>query len=315
MPVGIKRIGIYNQQNIRVGDIAPGNLRKDKGKKLYSFGILADVHMQYPTAPEDFQTALTYLNQNADFVCICGDLTTNGTAGELAEYKQHVDTYAKIPVYAVAGNHEGRNASIQEILETYTGKPLYYQFCCGDDVFLMLGVKSNEAGTLFAEGELQWLYEALEANRSKRCFLFQHVRPDDGCGNALGIYTYDIWGGQEQEIFENLLRNYPNVVFFHGHSHLKFGMQQYRTSANIDRLYGCWSVHVPSVSVPRDTGSSVNPSLIDVYAQSEGYIVDVYETGIHLRGRDFVGGTFLPIASYWLDTPIQTVAPGNHSVV
>lgn len=284
---------------------------KDKGRRLYSFGILSDVHMQYETAPEDFQTALTYLNRNADFICICGDLTTNGTAGELAEYKQYADTYAKIPVYTISGNHEGRNPSILEILESYTGKPLYYSFTYGSDVFIMAGVKSDEAGTLFAEGELQWLYETLEANRDKRCFLFQHVRPDDGCGNALGIYTHDIWGGTEQGVFENLLQHYPNVVFFHGHSHLRFSLQQYQDSANIDRQRGCWSVHIPSISAPRDTSGSVNPSILDVYSQSEGYVADVYESGIHLRGRDFVGKKFLPMASYWLDTSLQPVAPGT----
>jgi len=41
-------------------------------------------------------------------------------------------------------------------------------------------------------------------------------------------------------------------------------------------------------------------------------VVDVYENGIHLRGRDFVKGEFLPIASYWLDTTVQTVAAGTY---
>lgn len=44
-----------------------------------------------------------------------------------------------------------------------------------------------------------------------------------------------------------------------------------------------------------------------IYADSEGYIVDVYEDGIYLRGRDFVKGEFIPIASYWLDTTIKEI--------
>ena len=51
---------------------------------------------------------------------------------------------------------------------------------------------------------------------------------------------------------------------------------------------------------------------MDIYADSEGYVVDVYKDGIHLRGRDFVKGEFLPIASYWLDTTLQTVEAGSY---
>jgi hypothetical protein len=50
-----------------------------------------------------------------------------------------------------------------------------------------------------------------------------------------------------------------------------------------------------------------------IHADSEGYVVDVYENGIHLRGRDFVKGEFLPIASYWLDTTLQTIPAGTYT--
>ena len=71
------------------------------GNKLYSFGAISDVHLQYDTAKSDFQRALTYLNSNVDFICIAGDLTANGTDAELTAYKNYVDTYSTVPVYAV----------------------------------------------------------------------------------------------------------------------------------------------------------------------------------------------------------------------
>lgn len=45
----------------------------------------------------------------------------------------------------------------------------------------------------------------------------------------------------------------------------------------------------------------------ELNAESEGYVVDVYEKYIVLRGRDFVKGEFLPIATYCLDTTLQTI--------
>lgn len=311
----VRRIGIYDSNGNRVGQIPLGSLTPPTyGKRLYSYGVLSDIHIGESTADMDFQTALTYLNEHANFVCISGDLAHTGTESQRTTYKSIVDNYSNIPVYAISGNHDGDYvANLESVISSYTGQPLYYSITKDNDVFIFVGNATGSGGQLFTKAELQWLYNTLEANRNKRCFLFQHVRPDDGCGNALGIYTYDIWGGTESRVFESLLRHYKNIVFFHGHSHLKFYLQKYSDVANIEKNFGCWSVHVPSLAVPRDTSSVVNPSRVDVYAESEGYVVDVYENGIHLRGRDFVKGEFLPIASYWLDTTLQTVAAGGYS--
>lgn len=319
-----RRIGIYDSNGNRVGQIPLGSLTPPTmGQKKYSFGALADVHYQYNTAQADFQRALTYLNETEDveFVCIAGDLTEAGTAEELAQYKQCVDTYSpNTPVYAITGNHEGRSKSIATDFQTYTGKPLYYSFEHNGDVFIMVGCQPTNdsggwpvSGSLFSKAELQWLYETLEANRNKRCFVFQHVRPQDGCGNTFGIYNVDIWGGTEQLVFESLMSHYKNAHHFHGHSHLKFYLQYGADIANIDHIFGGWSIHIPSLAVPRDGDPSGASSRVEIYADSEGYVVDVYENGIHLRGRDFVKGEFLPIASYWLDTTLQTIPAGTYA--
>lgn len=312
---GVRRIGIYNSQGNRVGQIPLGTLTPPPvGKRLYSFGALSDIHVGDLTSSEDFQIALEYLSKETDFICISGDMIHNNNTDQPVEYKRIVDTYATVPVYACAGNHDaGYFYPIENNIASYTGYPLYYSVTHGEDVFIFVGNATANDGQLFTKAELQWLYETLEANRNKRCFLFQHVRPQDGCGNTLGLYTYDIWGGTEQTVFESLLRHYPNIVFFHGHSHLKFDLQQYSDIANLDKQFGCWSVHIPSLSVPRGVSSLLNPSLTYLTAESEGYVVDVYDNGVHLRGRNFVNEEFLPIASYWLDTTLQTIPEGTYT--
>lgn len=310
-----RRIGIYNSKGNRVGFVPLGTLTPpDLGKRLYSFGILSDIHIGENTADTDFQKALTFFNKQVDFVCISGDLVHSGTDAQIASYQSIIDAYSEIPVYACSGNHDAVYVpNIETAITSYTGQPLYYSMTQDEDVFIFVGTASSVEGELFTKAELQWLYETLEANRNKRCLLFQHVRPEDGCGNALGIYKVDLWGGTEQTVFESLLRHYPNVVFFHGHSHLKLYLQKYNPAANIDRHFGCWSVHVPSLAVPRDTVSIVDPAIVNAHADAEGYVADVYENGIHLRGRDFSRNKYLPIASYWLDTPRKTVAANTFS--
>lgn len=317
-PLNATKIGIYNGDT-RVGKIELGNLKKSNlGNKLYSFGAISDIHLQYDTAQSDFQKALTYLdnNENVVFTCVCGDLTVNGTTANLQDYKNYVDTYSpNTPVYATTGNHECyQNLDFDTVLPTYTGHPVYYSFTQGDDVFIFVGLYTDKNGQLFRTEELQWLYETLETNRNKRCFVFEHVRPQDTCGNAYGIYSYDIWGGTEQIIFESMMSHYTNVILFHGHSHLKFNLQTKDNKANYEHdLFGIHSIHIPSLAVPRTGDASGASSKKDIYADSEGYVVDVYENVVILRGRDFVNEKFLPIATYCLDTTLKTIEAGTYT--
>ncbi len=317
-PIGVKKIGVYNQKGRRLFGIMLDNLAlpAKRGAKQYSFGALADVHVQYDTAQADFQTALKYLNETEDveFTCICGDLTVNGTDAELTQYKSYVDSYSPdTPVYAVFGNHDIYQG-LYNNTQKYTGQPLYYTFTQGEDVFIMVGIIAGYYGTdtpsMFAQGTLQWLQEQLEANRNKRCFLFEHILSANGCGDALNVYPHTKLSGNDARVFESLLSHYKNAIWLHGHSHFKFYLQYANDMANIDKVLGTWSIHIPSLAVPRDVAGS---SYSTIYAESEGYVVDVYENGIHLRGRDFVKGEFLPIASYWLDTTLQTVAAGTYT--
>ena len=313
------KIAVYNSKGEKIVNIPLGGLKlpTNRGNKLYSFGALSDIHYQSDTAPEDFHRALTYLNETEDvaFTCICGDLTNNGTAEELTAYKNAVQTYSpNTPVYAIMGNHDVR-ANLMDSIQTYTGQPLYYSIAHGNDVFIFVGNVADWTTNVLSTAELQWLYETLEANRNKRCFVFEHIRPTNGCGNALGLYVRDgiiDWGGTCGTVFESLLSHYKNTVFFHGHSHLKFYLQKYDELANYDNIRCGHSVHIPSLSVPRDDTDG-DGSAEQIYADSEGYVVDVYENGIHLKGRDFIKGEFLPIASYWLDTTLQTIEAGTYT--
>ncbi|MCR4803678.1 MAG: metallophosphoesterase [Lachnospiraceae bacterium] len=316
-PTNADKIGVYNSSNEKVIDIdIPSSCKLDitaLGTKLYSFGCISDVHITSPTAQEDYRIALQYFAQEqVDFITICGDLTQNGTTEELSTWVNFTNNYhGNVPVYAMTGNHEGRNSDIESIISTYTGHPLYYEFTQGNDVFIMFGCKADTTGILFTEAGLKWLYEKLENHRNQRVFLLQHVRPDDASGNAFGIYGSDIWSGDEQLLFEAFLRHYTNVTLFHGHSHLKFYLQYGSSTANYDTVFGINSIHIPSLSVPRDGDASGASSATYIYADSEGYIVDVYETAIVLKGRDFADSKFLPIALYKIDTPLTTIAQGT----
>lgn len=315
-PYNATKIGVYNaKNNKRLGGFGLQHLRTPLfGGKLYSFGALSDIHLQYSTAQADFQRALTYLNETEDveFTCICGDLTDDGEDADFATYKTYVNTYSpNTPVYECAGNHDAWNRVIPfDRLKPYTGHDLYYTFTQGSDLFIMFGTQhydnDGNAYTPFSQASLQWLYETLEANRNKRVFLFQHYLRFDGSGKPYPeAPTGDAlrYGGNGS-VFKALTEHYKNVIWFHGHSHTKFDCQEDCSYANYDRLHGCHSVHIPSLAAPKDYE---NNAYVAKYAESEGYVVDVYANHIVLRGRDFVKGEFLPIAQYCIDTTPQTI--------
>jgi predicted phosphodiesterase len=343
-PCNITKIGVYNDTNDRIATIPTRGLTMpDVGEKLYSFGCISDVHLQYDTAKEDFIRALQFLNndegEDVKFTCICGDLTVNGTSAELSEYQEHINTYSPdTPVYGIAGNHESYSTTItSDLLISTIGLPLYYtvsskpqsesiadgmnihnENIAEDDIFIMVGTtKKNSSSTesMFKDGELQWLYETLEENRNKRCFLFEHCRPvkidestniDQCSGNVNGIYQGNIWGTKETDIFESLLKHYHNIIFFHGHSHIKYNFQTKDNIANYDNYFGCHSIHISSMAVPRIGASTV------IWAESEGYVADVYKNHLVLKGRDFATEEFLPIATYCLDTTIQDIEANTY---
>jgi hypothetical protein len=323
------QIGVYSKDGKKKGHIPLGSLvlPNDLGKKLYSFGALSDIHLYAGDADADFQRALTYFTQTekVDFTCICGDLTNFGRVDEYQHYKAMVDAYSpNTPVYAISGNHDATDAYepqggtpaltlTYDGITPYTGKPLYYTFSQGNDLFVMMGMRRWDYGYVnddpFSVEELQWLYDTLEANREKRCFVFQHALRFDGCGRPYGgSPTGNLLNCTQGEVFKSIVSHYPNVIWFHGHSHTRFESQEDNDIANYDHKFGCHSIHIPSLATPKDYDGS---AYFGVIAESEGYVVDVYANHIVLRGRDFAEGKFFPIATYCLDTTFTAVGAGT----
>lgn len=284
------------------------------GNKLYSFGALSDVHIDGDGTDElysssDFARALNFFNSNANLVCISGDLSRleSNCDNELSMYKDLVDANATIPVYASRGNHDCRY-SISDF-ETHTGGSLYFEQTYNNDKFIFLGMNEENYGdACFTTEELTWLETKLENYKNQRVFLFFHVFMPNTCGNINNLYPWDGLNSSSSNVskFLSLMTKYKNVVYFSGHSHLEFNCQKFGDHANIfSNGTTCHRVHIPSCAYPRknDKGTSSSDTY-DNNEGSEGYLVDVYEKCIVLKGIDFTKNKFLPIANYLLDTTI-----------
>lgn len=348
-PNGTKRIGVYDANGKRVCTIPLGRLAPTQKEKLYSFGLMSDVHLQGGVtswkAEEKFPAALQYFkNQGCAFCVHCGDVVNygffhkNDTTGEVwldndfATYDALRKT-VDIPIYGCCGNHEsygkditdptpitinGETKTMLEFLHDFTtedgttGKAkLSYTVEHENDLFVFVGQPRAlcPVGGENGEENLNWLSSVLANNTDKRCFVFVHSYIEEDSGDPKDKRENSIFEGWAYKTaFMNLLKSYPNVILFHGHSHMKFECQELDKKANYTDDNGFKSVHVPSLSRPRnlDTDSTVKPT---PYADSEsqGYIVDVYEGCIVLNGLDFVSEKPVPLGVYKLDTALQAV--------
>ena len=312
-------IYVYNGEEL-IGKIKTGNLTMpDVGNRLYSFGALSDVHVG-ESMKARFQKTLAYLNdvEKVAFTCISGDLTNEGTEAQLQAFGQYIDEYSpNKPVYVVTGNHDLQSRTSEapfDFLQSYMGQDLYYTFTQGNDVFIMFGMSgwySYTRSQTFSDTSLNWLYGVLEESRTKRCFLFAHPPRFDGSGKPYEpVPTGDLLTGNTGTAFKSLLEHYKNVIYFHGHTHMSFEAQKDVSWANYDRLYGCHSVHIPSTMAIK-TLNSAGTGYDGDTTKPMGYVVDVYENHIVLRGREFESEKFLPIATYCLDTTPQTITEGT----
>ena len=320
------------------------------GEHLYSSGVISDAHVQYDTGPEDFAQAMSDFNQreSVEVVVHAGDLTSDGTQANLEEWKTLRDTNrGTTPVYSCVGNHEARSASsimysqkskIRKYLDTdwQTGDDTtcYFMKVVNNDVYIFLSIfeDTNQADshTMFTADELTWLEGVLEQYRNQRVFLFAHVPPHwntdgikyNGIGVGNGAYSSDIWGNpqvnnrpmSDRTAFLNLIDHYKNVIWFSGHSHLRYYGQETWEHLNVMQYKGgARFVHVSSLTVPRDIIDGAASGL--KYAESEGAVMDVYPNCIRLRSRDFALGKFYGLCEYLIDTTPVTIPAKSRTLV
>ena len=267
------------------GDIPLGN-------KLYTFGAISDIHLRpdnYGHGIDDFNRTIPLLqNLGAEFVGITGDLGYYGNTNELELYKSALDTLATVPFHVVRGNHDKPFSDAD--WQTYTGFAPNHEFVYNGDVFLFVSLDyvNNTEGTVdvgYAVG-LEWLKGRLDRYKGARIFVFIHFPPTGYSGLADGQYYGWSSASTEDEAFVKAINQTKNVVVFTGHTHYRLNVQETYDNMNIYRFNASNTalVHIPSNSRPRDASGTT------VEQYSEGYIVEVYEQGLVIRGIDFVSG-------------------------
>ena len=263
------------------------------GKKMYSFGVLSDIHVPVEDrgGPSDFKRAIKGLqNLGVEFVGMTGDIGLNSETSELQAYKEIIDANATVPFYSCTGNHDATHTD--EVWEEYVGHPRNFEIVKNGDVFLFMSLTNENTNanvdTPYAEN-LDWLQERLVRYEGARIFVFMHFPITDYAGLTKDqYYGFTENSTEDDELMETLL-NTENVVVFSGHTHYKFECEADDYDMNVFNMPSkdVSLVHVPSCAYPRNSERKEEADL------SQGYVVDVYENGVVLRGVDLVSGKYM----------------------
>lgn len=308
------------------GKSIPGGVSTSSfGNKVYSFGVLSDIHLRWGAGGpgtsnynfrngiDDFNRAIPALkNLGVDFVCIAGDVGYDSKVEELQLYKTAIDAYPDIEFYATTGNHDWSHTDA--IWEQYVGHPRNHEFVHDGDVFLFMGVNQSSSSAELANpygSHLTWLKERFARYQGARIFVFMHYPITGYAGLRDGTYYGFSAASTEDDELLNAALATKNVVIFGGHTHYKFDCEATYDTINVFNFNHkkVSLVHVPSSAYPRNASHSEEPDL------SEGYVVEVYEKGIIMRGVDLVTGEYMPAYEYALTTDNNPAVVDTASIV
>ena len=317
-PQQATKIGIYDSNGNKVGTIPLYNFKKKQGTKLYSFGLISDLHIQVNDTYDgqnDLRRAFNFFTDyGVDMTCCCGDIADTNTLQEYINFKAIKDSYPNMPFYACTGNHDcsGAGGYNKEYWTTYVGTEKTFEFTHNGDHFLFIGMNAWDFTSGYTDEDLNWLEEKLNEYREERCFVFMHCPITQYVGNYKEMYNPNNWltGGNLYRAME-MTNHFVNSVWFSGHSHWKWHLQKWEDNANVYKNNSAWNVHIPSCAIPGDAED--DREIGRVVEGNEGAIVDVYEDYIEIKGIDLKTGKYIPVAQYRLDTTIQPVLDINNS--
>ncbi|MBR6005643.1 MAG: metallophosphoesterase, partial [Clostridia bacterium] len=228
-----------------------------------------------------------------DALVIAGDIVENGLS---EEYQLVYDGLSGIDTrYILAeGNHDIRLRSYKQASERFFALANalngdesmdcfhYYEKVNGYK-FIVLGSDRTEfEESYISDEQLAWLDSELEDSDGEPTFVILHqpLKDTHGLPGTWGS-PVDSAGsvGAQSDALKEILTGYKNVVLITGHLHTGFGKYTYETMGDLHM------VNLPSLCINNKDCDYAGPGI--------GYIVEVYDSEILFRARDFAKGKWV----------------------
>ena len=303
----VNAVGNLSEEYVSVELPKGCNYSFPTGKPLIEFQALSDIHISTEIREEHYKAMLEDVATNSPKsagIFVAGDAVDSGPQDAWWEKLWELyDDVGGVPhMYLAIGNHEFSGYSsyepaVQQFLkylrlpdeiEKPDGVP-YYDTWVNDYHFIILGNTVYEPGVRATIGTEQydWLEEKLgEAKDDRPIFLFMH----QGMKNTVSgtAESEQWWGINDDARLRELLREYPNVFLFTGHTHSTMDAPNSMHGGGKNAaLFNTGSV-----------GDLWDPATGESIVGSQGLYVQVYGDKVLVRGRDFTTGQWVASAQF-----------------
>ena len=263
---------------------------------LYKFGVVSDNHCAtaYNAQNKMVKVLNYYNNSDVEFVCSCGDITTDKIENlDWLKNKMTELNFSK-PFYAVRGNHDVHLTNEQ--WKSYLGQEPNFTFNKGNDMFIFLSIDNNTSNPYKYDNAWPYLQTLDVAN--KRVFLIQHLSWEGKAGEIDGA----VRGFTKDNAVGNNIYNYfpSNLIAFTGHTHYVFECEeqipQYDINVYNENRLSKTVIHCPSTGYAMDKDRNILSDIV------QGWICEVYNKKIVLRAIDFNAGEYIADYVYTINT-------------
>ncbi|MDF2659758.1 MAG: metallophosphoesterase [Paenibacillus sp.] len=283
---------------------------------LLSFFLFSDLHISLydPATSQKLKQALddvTKLESKVEAIVFTGDLTDYGTDAEYNALEAILKDYKLPPIYGNMGNHDyyriwidknggfaretmpngqtdaesrARFQKMFNLSKPYSDVTIhgYHLIMMSQETYVQEQPDVGE-GAWYSDEQLEWLRAKLkETKDNKPIFVMIHqpLPPEGQDGGTHRVIR--------AKAFREILKPYPNVFVFSGHTHQDFE----NGSSHYSKESFHWFVNS---SVGRTSNRSFQQEAKD---KTQGLYVQVYEDRVVLRGREFSQKSFITAADW-----------------
>ena len=250
------------------------------------------------------------LNPNGVAIFVAGDMADDG---EKSQYEEMMSLHNEVmvsegknpsdyPLYLAIGNHDYPSAytNFLEFAVLPDGSnptDSCYDFWLNGYYYIFLGSDSPSGLTAsFTEETLAWLDSKLSEDRysARPTFVFLHQPIYNTVSGSLpgegwdGVYNY--------QALVDVLKNYPEVLLFTGHTHWTMD-----SVGNIFEGTEDFPIHAFNCASVSYLWSGFNSKGGEHLDGSQGYYVEIYDGKVYVRGVDFITSEWISNAQYLIE--------------
>ena len=263
-------------------------------KDVVRIAALGDLHYGRATAPGSLQPLFAHINESADILALCGDLTDYGLIEEARALVKELIPTVKIPIVGVLGNHDfesNQQADIAKVMADAGAVMLDGETIeihgvgfagikgfAGGFGRRALGPWGEEIIKRFvheAVAEALKLEAALARLRTERIIALLHYAPIQATVEGEPVDIFPFLGCSR---LEDPITRFPVNAVFHGHAHhgapegrTRNGVPVYNVSASLmreihpERPFGLIELGPPQPPVPERRAGADRRTPIEVH--------------------------------------------------